>query len=672
MRRNGPGRVDLALRERQNLNMLPGQAPSRPTKLDDLIDGRLMARIERLLRPFDLTFARFEVLRLLPDAPTGFIGVARNEQTLEPGDSLVVVQLIGTSRQAESESVRRRAVAMWRLGVADYEGGIRAYVRERGRFDGLEPALSQTDRLTRALLRADRHYIDGQVVPMPSPAEYNFFFTHDLLLTDLGAVFFDPERVRDDLRYVHSLVRADSVLPHAYYWREDGFTTEFANADNWNHLWFIHLAGAYLKHSGDTVTVAALYPVLQKSLALMLGNERDGLMVAERPDWWDIGHVPGPRAYLTVLMARALRAYAFISLELGKDNPLLASYLALADRMNRALVDTLWDEDAGYLLNGLDTTTVDRHYYTGPLLAVAYGMLDPARRDTMLATARRELLDAQVGIRNAMPADFHQLRDVYHFQEGEVGAPYLYMNGGVWPQGIAWYALALLAADRPDDARSVLERYLSLDGIRRSPNGQPAFFEYRNADPTSPAYGAIDKPTFLWAGGWYLHVLYQLAGVRESPWNLSFSPHLPKGFEGVAYDLAVVGVQSRVSWSGTGPTFRRILVDGVAVPSAVLTGPASRIELERGKPSAPYLAAASCVVEHVGLDDAGVLTVSVRGVVGQRVELEVVALAPMQDVRVNGAPLPASAVTATTEEGAVAVRFGWALDAPQAVVHIGP
>ena len=74
----------------------------------------------------------------------------------------------------------------------------------------------------------------------------------------------------------------------------------------------------------------------------------------------------------------------------------------------------------------------------------------------------------------------------------------------------------------------------------------------------------------------------------------------------------------------------------------------------------------------MGLDDAGVLTVSVRGVVGQRVELEVVALAPMQDVRVNGAPLPASAVTATTEEGAVAVRFGWALDAPQAVVHIGP
>ncbi len=593
------------------------------------------------------------------------------EQMLAPGDSLVVVQLIGTSRQAESETIRRRAVATWEQGVADYEQGIRAYVRDRGRFDGLDPVLSETDRLARALLRADRHYIDGRVVPMPSPAEYNFFFTHDLLLTDLGAVFFDPERVRDDLRFVQSLVQADSVLPHAYYWREDGFTTEFANADNWNHLWVIHLAASYLKHSGDTATVAALYPVLQKSLALMLGSERDGLMVAERPDWWDIGHVPGPRAYLTVLMIRALRAYAFVSVELGKDDPALASYLALADRMNRALVDTLWNDEAGYLLNGLDATTVDRHYYTGPLLAAAYGMLDPARRDTMLATARRELLDEHVGIRNAMPADFHELVDVYHFQEGEVGAPFLYMNGGVWPQGIAWYALALLGADRPDAARSVLEDYLSLGGIQRSPNGQPAFFEYRNADPASPSYGAVDKPTFLWAGGWYLHVLYQLAGVRETPWNLSFSPRLPTGFDDVAYDLALGGVIGQVSWTGAGSTFRRIVVDGVAVPSAVVIGPASHIELERGRPSAPYLAAASCIVERVGFED-GVLTVAVHGIVGQRVELEVVAPTPMRDISVDGKPLPAASVTATDEEGAVITRFGWVLEASRAEVHIGP
>ncbi len=610
----------------------------------------------------------------MPDSAPGKPEAAFSyEQRLAPGDSLVVVQLIGTSRQRDAETVRRRATATWRENVRAYEKRIREYVRHQGHFDGTDTTLHQTYRLAKALLQADKHYLDGRIVPMPSPAEYNFFFTHDLLVTDLGAVFFDVDRVRDDLRYVHSLVQPDSVLPHAYYWREDGFKTEFANADNWNHLWFVLLTASYLKHSADTATVAALYPVVQKSIALMLKNERNGLMWAERPDWWDIGHVPGPRAYLTVLTIRALRAYAYLTLQLGEDATPLSDHLAQADAMQRALVETLWDDDAGYLLNGLDSATVDRHYYTGSLLATAYGLLDPDHSATLLETARRELVDPQVGVRNAMPADFHTLVDVYRFQEGEVGAPYLYMNGGVWPQGNAWYALALLAAERPDEARAVLDAFLSVGGITRSPYGQPAFYEYRDANPASPTYGAIDKPTFLWAGGWFLHVLYHLGGVRETPWNLSFSPHLPTGFDNVAYSLEVGGRLSEVTWSGSGRTFRRIVVDGTEVPSAVLVGAPSRIALERGAPTGPYLAAASCIVEDVErTDEKRALVATVRGVVGQQVELEIVSPAPLHSAWVDGHPLPATALTTTHDGGVYTVRVQWKLDASGAKVKIGP
>ena len=604
--------------------------------------------------------------------PVGNSAAFAYARELAAGQSLVITQLIGTSRQREADAVRRRAVATWDDEVAAYEDGIRAYVRDRGRFDVADPELLQTSQLARALLRADRHYLDGHIVPMPSPAEYNFFFSHDLLLTDLGAVFFDPARVRDDLLYVHSLVHADSVLPHARYWRDSTYVVEQANADNWNHLWAVLLSASYLKHSGDTATVELLYPTLQKSMALMLGNEKDGLMYAERPDWWDIGHVYGPRAYLTALTIRALEAYAFVSLELGRDDPSLASHVQTAARMRRALVDELWDDDAGYLLNGLDSTTVDRHYYTGSLLAAAFGLLEPPERDALLETARLELLDENVGVRNAMPMDYHLLTDVYHFQEGEVGAPGLYMNGGVWPQGNAWYALALIAAGRVNEARDALERFLSVAGVTNSPNGQPAFYEYRNADPASPAYGAVDKPTFLWAGGWYLHVLYQLAGVRETPWTLSFSPALPEGFDTVAFDLAVAGAQSRVSWSGTGPTFRRIVVDGVETPSAVLTGPASRIELERGAPTAPYLSAASCIIDQVERTAGGrSITVHLQGVVGQRVSLDVVAPTPLTSARLNGQEGTPTIVTDQLSEEAAITRVSWVLDATVAVVTIG-
>ena len=48
---------------------------------------------------------------------------------------------------------------------------------------------------------------------MPCPAEYNFFFTHDVLLTDLAAINFDPERVRRDLLYIMSLAQGQYHSP---------------------------------------------------------------------------------------------------------------------------------------------------------------------------------------------------------------------------------------------------------------------------------------------------------------------------------------------------------------------------------------------------------------------------------------------------------------------------
>src|SRR5262249_17200412 len=143
----------------------------------------------------------------------------------------------------------------------------------------------------KGILAANAHYLNSAIVPMPCPAEYNFFFTHDLLMTDLAAVKFDLPRVRNDLRYVASLAK-DDIIPHAYYWRDDGFKTELCTPDNWNHFWFILLTASYLRHSLDDSTVLRLYPLVTKSLGELLTQAHgDHLMYAFRPDWWDIGHI---------------------------------------------------------------------------------------------------------------------------------------------------------------------------------------------------------------------------------------------------------------------------------------------------------------------------------------------------------------------------------------------
>ena len=548
-------------------------------------------------------------------------------RTLQPGEEWRIIQLIGTCRPPEIGAMTARAAKEWQGEAARYEEECLDYAGARFHLELPDSGLMQTARWSRAVLGANRHYLDGRIVPMPCPAEYNFFFTHDLLLTDLGAVFFDIRRVKEDLLYLLTLTRPDSILPHAYYWRDSGFQTEYCSSDNWNHLWFVMLAGAYWRHSGDSATLRRLAPLLHKSLQMMLENKgSDDLMYAGQPDWWDIGDTRGARSYITILMVRALREFAAMSEPLGVPASRAADCLELSRRMQLRLQERLWDEKAAFLLNGLEGGGIDHHLYAGSLLAAAWEVIEPPLAARLLQTAAEQLLDRRLGVRIAVPMDFEDHIDTYHFLPGEVGAPGLYLNGGIWPHGIVWYALGWLAAAEADSAREVLQRYLTLDGISRSPNGQPAFFEYRNANPASPRYGEIDKPTFLWAGGWFLHALYQLAGMRDNAWNLSFAPLLPSGWERVAYDAMIAGKSARVTITGQGDFFHELRCDGRRIHSAVMTRPCQELTLVRGLPAEPYLAAADCRIDRVRLERrTRRLEIDLRGNSGQKFELQVVS-----------------------------------------------
>jgi len=250
----------------------------------------------------------------------------------------------------------------------------------------------------------------------------------------------------------------------------------------------------------------------------------------------------------------------------------------------------------------------------------------------------------------------------------EAGGPYLYANGGVWPQGIIWYAMGLLSAKQPDVAKDVIKKYLTLDGIRNSPNGQPSFFEFRNADAQSLKYGQIDKPTFLWAAGWYLYALYHLCGIRENEWNVSFDPNLPDGFENIEYDLMINGKRCRVFWNGKGNYLQHITVDGKKSNSAVIFSTPEKIILERGIPESPYLAYASCIVNNIEyriLSNA--LQIDAQGVRGQSIELKVVSPLSPKKVLVNGID-QTNSMSVVKDETLSIVNFQSILDEPTATV----
>lgn len=512
----------------------------------------------------------------------------RYQKHLATGEKMRIVQIIGCGRQSEAPRLAADLRENYQSEISRFEQKIQREIYENARFQTGIAGLDHSVHWAKAILAVNRHYIDGTLQPMPCPAEYNFYFTHDVLLTDLAAINFDSARVKADLEFITQHASPEKIIPHAYYWKDDRFETEFAAPDNWNHFWFIQLVASYLRHSDDQATVEKIFPFVAKSLAQSLQSRReDGLMWAGHPDWWDVGYNFGPRAYMTILMLRSLADYNFLLTRLNILPDKRREIARLAQEMRSQIQEKLWDTNLNYPVNFLADGTKDLHFYTGSLLAVHFDLLEKSRQRALLVAVEKNLLLPQLGISNAIPMNFHQLNDIWHFHENEAGAPHFYMNGGIWPHGNAWFALGLIATGQKNRALEFVKKIMTVDGVAQSPGGQPAMYEYRHA-----ATGKIDKPQFMWAAGWYLYTLYHLYGAEENPWNLGLQPFLASDQKQTEFDWLLAGRLVQVKITGSGEKIQQVKFDGKAVVSAVIptdAPPQRTIEIRLGAPGMPYL-----------------------------------------------------------------------------------
>jgi len=586
---------------------------------------------------------------LLPAASKGLpIAAFIYSKVIAPSDSLTIVQIIGSCNREEVRERMLRLAAGWRGELLAYDRFVLSKADKETRFVTGEKWLDRSARWALGLLASNQHYIDGKIVPMPCPAEYNFFFTHDLLLTDLGAANFDLARVKRDLLYVASLARND-IIPHAYYWRDDGYKTEFCTPENWNHLWFILTTARYLRHSCDDSTGQVLFPLVTKSLDEVLTQRKeDNLMYAYRPDWWDIGRREGPRSYITALTVRALRDYLYISSFLNRRSSKLPEYEDIADGMQKALADKLWDDSLKYLVNYNDTakTLKDTHYYMGSLVAPVYGVLDPQKSKSLVETASEKLLRYPVGVMAVYPPDFHtdSMRAFFKLVGNEAGDPYFYINGGIWPNANAMYALALNSVGRTEDALKFVKNVMTLDGVAESPNGLPAMYEYRYADKSSDEFGRVDKPSFMWAAGFYMNVLYQLCGFQDNEWNLSLAGRLPLELDSVFCTYSF-GSPHSFTLTGRADRLRIFFCDGKKVPSLVLPLDivlTKNSHVNYGIPEIPYLESVTAILHKVAFErDSMSLNMNISSFKGHKVSASIVTPFRIKGAMLDGRPIPA-------------------------------
>ncbi len=542
------------------------------------------------------------------------------KKELSPGRSMKVIQIIGSSKQGEGRKIVSYLEENYEREIESYEKSVIDKVNESEFVTG-DSVLDKSYKWAKAILTVNRHYIDGSIEPMPCPAEYNFYFTHDILVTDYAAVNFDLKRVKDDFTFIINHANKDYIIPHAYYWKDSTYTTEYATSDNWNNFWFIIVAGSYLKHSGDVEFLRRLYPYLSKCVSQTLTNKKqDNLMWEAHLDDSDLGDSYGPRAYMTSMAVKAIKEYVYISTILGKGNDELIKYENIAEEMKKALNDKLWSDKLRYLINYYADGKLDDHYYTGALIAPHFKLLDEERTDALVGSTFYRLFDPKIGIYSIYPMDLGKLKDFLKLKDNEAGNPFYYANGGIWANANAWFALALIADKKRDEALNFIKKTMTLDGIINSPNGQPAMYEYRIGDYADPAvYGKIDKPEFLWAAGWYIYDLYHLFGIDESSWNIILSPYLSSSLSNCTFTEEINGKKIKVNISGKGKFVTSIKYDGKGIPSLVVpedyTG--REIILTLGSGTSPYISSTNSILKDCSYDSGNkILKASLTGFSG--------------------------------------------------------
>jgi predicted glycogen debranching enzyme len=189
-------------------------------------------------------------------------------------------------------------------------------------------------------------------------------------------------------------------------------------------LWFFHAIDRYVEISGDRLTLALLYPTLQRIVdhhvrGTRFGihvDERDGLLVQGAPDvqltWMDAkvdGWVVTPRrgkaVEINALWYNALRLMQRWAADHG-DEP--SAYGSRADLAQRSFNDRFWYQAGGYLFDVVDAEGGGDDPKCRPnqlfSVALSHPVLAPERWAQVIDVVRDRLL-TPVGLRSLAPGD---------------------------------------------------------------------------------------------------------------------------------------------------------------------------------------------------------------------------------------------------------------------------
>jgi len=293
-------------------------------------------------------------------------------------------------------------------------------------------------------------------------------------------------------------------------------------------MWFFHAVDRYVRSSGDTLTLALLYPTLKSIIdwhvrGTQFGirvDEHDGLLqqgadgyqltwMDAKVDDWVVTPRRGKPVEINALWFNALKLMEQWAAE-HDDDP--AAYRPRAEQVRRSFNDRFWYAEGGHLYDVIDTPEgkSDPKCRPNQVLAIAlpHPVLARERWESVMRVVRDRLL-TPVGLRSLAPGD----PDYKSRYFGDLRArDAAYHQGTVWAWLVGPFIDAWLAVypNDFDSARHALDGFIPhLDDACIG-----SISEVFDAQPPFTPRGCIAQ---AWSVAEVLRVWAKLARHRSAP-----------------------------------------------------------------------------------------------------------------------------------------------------------
>ena len=135
------------------------------------------------------------------------------QKSLLPQETLTIVQIIGAAKWGEQKETVAYLQKHFQTEINLLQAELLARIAKQATIVSGDSDLDHTAKWAKLMIASLDHYLDDNFVPMPCPAQYNFFFTHDVLVTDLAMVNFDLPRVKRDLEFIAGHASKQGIIP---------------------------------------------------------------------------------------------------------------------------------------------------------------------------------------------------------------------------------------------------------------------------------------------------------------------------------------------------------------------------------------------------------------------------------------------------------------------------